>query len=212
MPRGTRIPSVVFQKVLKDARAQLEISSERSADFDHSGIRGDERAAALMQFFSDHLPETYAVSKGEAIDCLGNRTGQLDIIIYDRSMAAPISSGVENVLVPAESLLAVIEVKSVLTQDELRICYRAAKKVKKLRPHKGKFVSARMDGAPANDGAHRCLYVVFCYSSNLGQTNWLDKEFRRIISAANLVHAAPDAVDVLCVLGNGIDSAWQECW
>lgn len=184
MPRGSSKQSAVFKAVLESAKKQLHLASDTASAFRHSGIRGDERAAAVAKFLRDHLPPTYGVAKGEVIDCNDRRTGQLDILIYDADMAAPISTQSENVLIPAESLLAVIEVKSVLSQEELKKCYLAAAKVRQLRPFKQRFVPARDQGQAVTDGTHRCLYIVFAYRTDLGKDAWLEKEFHRLVEAA----------------------------
>ena len=204
MPRGSSLPSEVFKAVLDSAARQLHIASSEASAFKHTGIRGDERAAALANFLRQHLPSNIGVSKGEAIDFRDRRTGQLDILIYDADMCAPISSQSENVLVPAESLLAVIEVKTTLTQNDLNGCFVAARKVRAIRPFKQSFVPAREEGKPAEDGNFRCLYVVFSYDTNLGADDWLNKEFKRLAGAANEAKGKLNLIDVVYVLHRGM--------
>lgn len=204
MPRGSTRPSVIFKTVLDVAARQLHISSSEAAAFQHTGIRGDERAANLAGFLRQHLPSNLGVAKGEAIDFLDRRTGQLDILIYDADMAAPISSQSENVLIPAESLLAVIEVKSILTQNDLNACYEASRKVRAIRPFKQSFVAAREDGRPAEEGNFRCMYIVFSYGTNLSPDDWLNKEFKRLQLGAASVKGKLNLVDVVYVLNRGM--------
>jgi hypothetical protein len=139
MKRFTKNPGIIFQIVLKQAEAQLALDSEKAGNFDRKGIRGDERSYALRQFLVDHLPNVFTVAKGEAIDFQDNRTGQIDFCIYDTATASPIQASRENALIPAEALYAVVEVKSILTQDELNNCAEAAKKVRSLKPFKPIF-------------------------------------------------------------------------
>ncbi|MDR6395905.1 DUF6602 domain-containing protein [Herbaspirillum seropedicae] len=203
MPRGSSRPSEVFKDVLDSAARQLHIASSEAAAFKHNGIRGDERAANLARFLRQHLPSNIGVAKGEAIDFRDRRTGQLDIVIYDADMTAPISSQSENVLVPAESLLAVIEVKSVLTQNDLNGCFQSAQKVRALRPFKSKFVGAREEGRSADDDNYRCMYLVFAYDTNLSENDWLSKEYARLSAATagkNLMHL----IDIVYVLNRGM--------
>ncbi|WP_133164370.1 DUF6602 domain-containing protein [Solimonas fluminis] len=204
MPRGSSRSSEIFKAVLDTAARQLHIESDRAAAFQHRGIRGDERAAALANFLRQQLPGNIGVAKGEAIDFLDRRTGQLDILIYDAEMSAPISAQSENVLVPAESLLAVIEVKTTLTQSDLDDCYSAARKLRALRPFKRSFVGAREEGRAAKDGNFRCLHVVFSYGTNLIAEGWLEKEFRRLMLSAEKVKGKPGLIDVVYVLSRGM--------
>jgi hypothetical protein len=204
MPRGSTRPSAIFKAVLDAAARQLHIASSEAAAFQHTGIRGDERAAALASFLRQHLPSNIGVAKGEAIDFLDRRTGQLDVLIYDADMVAPISSQSENVLIPAESLLAVIEVKTTLTQNDLNGCYTASRKVRRLRPFKQSFVAAREEGRSAEDGNFRCMYIVFAYGTNLSPQDWLQKEFKRLAVAATSVKGKLNLVDVIYVLNRGM--------
>lgn len=204
MPRGSSRHSEVFKAVLEVAARQLHIASSEATAFRHSGIRGDERAAALANFLRQHLPSNIGVAKGEAIDFRDSRTGQLDILIYDADMSAPISSQSENVLVPAESLLAVIEVKTILTQNDLNGCFASARNVRAIRPFKQSFVAAREDGKPAEDGNFRCLYVIFAYDTNVSANDWLAKEFNRLSVAAQDAKGKMSLVDVVYVLNRGM--------
>lgn len=204
MVRGSRNPSVVFKAVLKSARDQIAVASAAAGAFKHSGIKGDERAAALADFFRAHLPSQYGVAKGEVIDFRDRRTGQLDIIIYDADMAAPISSQAENVLIPAESLLVVLEVKTILSKAETEKCFRAAKKVDELRPFKRQFVPPPEDGQPADDRKLRCLYIVFSYSTDLTPGNWPSNEFARLRRAAKATKTEMSNIDLVSVLDRGL--------
>src|SRR5271163_42595 len=111
MPRGTRNPSEVFRSVLEAARQQVLLHSSKAAAFKHKGIRGDERAASIAQFFRERLPDRFGAGKGEVIDYQDRRTGQLDLVIYDRASCAPVSVQNENLLLPCEALYCVIEAK-----------------------------------------------------------------------------------------------------
>lgn len=203
MPRGAKKPSEVFAKVITRAKEQLELNAKHAEDFVHRGIRGDERAAGLARFLTDRIPSRFAIAKGEAIDYKDNRTGQLDLLIYDTHTSSPVARGEENLLIPAESLYAVIEVKTTLTQDELDMCYTHASKIRNLKPFKAKFVSARSDGKDASDSNPRCIYSVFSYFTNLGSQDWMIKEYARILKAAKKAQVAPDIIDRILVLSDG---------
>jgi hypothetical protein len=205
MSRGSREPSVVFQAVLEEAKAELLLGAKKAAIFEHRGIRGDERAASLAKFFRERLPEKFGIGKGEAFDYKDQRTGQLDVIIYDRSSCVPLSAQKENLLLPSEALYAVIEVKSVVTQEELTKSYKAAAKVRALCPFKLPFVAPRQDGSSASDGRVRCMYVIFGYRSDLSNNeDWLEHENERLGCAASEANAPLDCVDRLIVLDRGM--------
>ena len=203
--RGTRKPSDVFRAVLADARNEVLLGGAKAGAFQHRGVRGDERAAALAKFLRERLPSRFAVGKGEVLDYRDYRTGQLDIIVYDNATCAPISVQSENVLVPCETLYVVVEVKSTLTSAELTKSYAAAGKVRELRPFKSHFIGPRRGGEAADDGAHRCLYLVVAYSSDLANNSeWLQKEFKRVAVSAASMKVAVDSIDRVVVLDRGM--------
>jgi uncharacterized protein DUF6602 len=205
MPRGARQPSAVFRTVLQDAKQEVLLGSSKAAAFVHKGIRGDERAASLAKFLRERLPERFGVGKGEVIDYLDHRTGQLDLVVYDKASSSPISTQNENLLLPCEALYMAIEVKTKVTQAELDTSLKAASRLRALRPFKARFVAPRRDGAAADDGNHRCMYVIFGYTSDLGNdSNWLTKEQKRIHSAAGEARVSLDCVDRVIVLDRGI--------
>lgn len=205
MPRGTTSPSDVFRSVMDKARQKILLEGAAASDFEHNGIVGDERAASLAKFFQERLPDKFGVRKGEALDHKDRRTGQLDFVIYDKSRCAPISVGNENLLLPCEALYCVVEVKTRITQDELDTSYKAAGKVRRLRPFKKPFIASRQDGSDADDGRDRCLYVILGYTSNLGNdADWAQKEYNRLCAAASSAGTGLDCVDRLFVLDRGI--------
>jgi hypothetical protein len=207
MPRGTKAPSEVFRSVMEKAKKRLLLESDDAADFKHNEIRGNERAASLSELFRERLPDRFGVEKGEAIDFVDARTGQLDFIIYDRARCAPIRAGRENLLLPCEALYCAIEVKTKVTLNELKTSYEAAKKVKALKPFKKTFIAAREGGVGAEDRGDRCLYVVFGYSSDLtNDADWAKKEYARLAAGAKSVNAGIDSIDRLFVLDRGIVS------
>ncbi|GGF10335.1 hypothetical protein GCM10011611_14890 [Aliidongia dinghuensis] len=201
--RATKNPSKVFANVLKQAEQKLLLEAGAAENFDHRGLKGGERTAALAEFLGKHLPAVFGVGGGEAIDFRDNRTGELDLFIYDKSTAAPIQSSTDSSLVPAEALYAVIEVKSVLSQDEMNKCMLAGKRVRELRPFKGHFIASPVDGK-RHEEHYRCPYFVFAYTSNLSRDDWAQKEFDRTKLAANSAECSLDIVDRVFVLDRGI--------
>jgi len=139
MPRGVRRPSEVFRSVMAQARDNIINTAREAGAFKHRGIRGEGREEGLAEFFHEHLPDSFGVATGEAIDFRDRRTGQLDLMIYDKHACAPIAMVGRNTLIPCEALYVVIEVKTTLSKEELRTSYIAAAKVRGLRPFKRQF-------------------------------------------------------------------------
>lgn len=201
--RLNRNASELFVKVLTQAEECLQLESQKAANFKHKGLRGNQRAAALATFLSLHLPKFFAVGKGEARDCYDNCTGELDLLIYDHSTAAPILPSSESLIVPAEALYAVIEVKSVLSQAHLETCITAAQKVRTLKPFKKSFIAAPTDGS-LDQNHYRCPYYIFAFKSDLGKDKWHIKEFQRLIETSKKIKCNLDIIDRLVVIDRGI--------
>ncbi|GEM_PF-1033810 len=201
--------SEVFRGVLEAARDQLWLDFRISTEFAHRGIKGSERERALRKFFEARLPPAFGVTTGEMIDRADRRTGQLDLIIYDRTIAQPVLAGDAADLMPCEAVYAVIEVKSVLTKAEALSCAQAASKIRGLTPQGGRFVDPRTEGKGVKSGEYRCMYMVFAYGSDLGEAEWIHKEFARLKSATQETGSSMNFIDRVVVLDRGMISPGQ---
>src|SRR5579864_2189456 len=136
--RSGRRKNAAIESVLEESKKNLLAAFEKSTKTKHSGIKGEGRSKYVLNFLQNRLPRTYGFAhKCEAVDYRDSRSGEIDIAIYDRLRNAILSD--DPVWVPAEALLAVIEVKSELSQDELRKAYAASLKIGALRPFKREF-------------------------------------------------------------------------
>ncbi|KPW40964.1 hypothetical protein ALP45_00051 [Pseudomonas coronafaciens pv. atropurpurea] len=78
----------------------------------HNPTTGALAEAVLRDFLKDHLPRGVSVEEGFIISSEGWLSKQCDIIIYDSHRYAPFYRAGQLVVVPVESVLAVIEVKT----------------------------------------------------------------------------------------------------
>jgi uncharacterized protein DUF6602 len=193
-----------FDDLLAHAEDELWLGFHRAGVQKHSASKGRTREDAIAAFLAGRLPDRFGVTTGEAIDAREHRTGQLDVVIFDRNTTAPLLAESSGDLLPSEGLLAVVEVKSILTLDELRTCARAAKALSELEPDGKPFLLPRTDGAPADDGRYRCQYSVIAFRSNLGETDWAEKEWRRLLKATTEEQVAVEHIDRVLVLDRGM--------
>jgi hypothetical protein len=200
MIRGVRKKSKALSAIMIKAEKDLWSAWESAKVFSHNVLRGTARENPLGKFLAARLPGAYGICSGEAVDCFDNHTTQLDLIVYDRIRNCPLAE--DPFLMPAESLLAVIEVKSTLSIEELRKSFAAAKSIRRLRPYKkGHFVPSRNEDAKHE---YRCLYTVFAYSSDLVPSTWLPNEWSRIQSVAREMRLDLDLIDRIVVLDRGV--------
>ncbi len=177
---------------------------ERATAFDHSGTRGTSREDGVREFLRNKLPGRYRVVEGEVVDRFDRRSTQLDVIVYDQMKDGPIETDNGRELVPAEAVLGVVEVKSVLSEGEWKTCFKAAKKLRDLRPFGHRFIGRRTGGTSAADNRCRLFYSIMSFETNLSSTDWLSKEWARAKGAASSQASSLDTIDRCLVLSEGL--------
>jgi hypothetical protein len=97
-----------------------------------ASTKGKEREHFIHKFLEQVLPPPHRFGSGDITDSLGQRSGQVDIVIEHPLLPSLPQIGGEERLYLAESVAAVIEIKSDLSSqwDEVE---RTAREVKKLR-------------------------------------------------------------------------------
>lgn len=99
----------------------------------HPGTKGDATEDNWINWLSEYLPNRYCVDKAFVIDCEGNLSDQIDVVIYDQQYS-PFIFNKENVkYIPAESVYAVFEVKQNLNKEHLNYTANKLASVRNLR-------------------------------------------------------------------------------
>ncbi|MDW3094715.1 MAG: DUF6602 domain-containing protein [Gammaproteobacteria bacterium] len=108
-----------------------------------SCTKGGEREAFIDEFLSKVLPPVYRFGTGEATDSSGNKSGQLDVVVeYPFSPTLPTVGNIQSRLYLAESVAAVIEVKSDISSQWEQACSTASQ----LAPLKRNFGTTMVMG------------------------------------------------------------------
>jgi len=117
--------------------ASLVQTSRIPANAGHTLHRGTPREAFIKQFLESHLSANVAIGTGEVIDAASSPRGprnQFDIVIYKNSYPKlDFGGGVSGFLI--ESVVATIEVKSLLDQAAINQSVSAARNAKLLTPN-----------------------------------------------------------------------------
>lgn len=172
--------------------ALLETSGIR-----HSGIKGSKREDTFRNFLIQRMPKRYGVASGEVVDQLNTAGPQLDALIFDQTRDFSFSDGDVQVL-PAEALLASIEVKSKLSADEIEKCCNAARKLRALRPFKKPLGGTDVGRLTDQSNNHaRYLHCVFAYDTDLTEATWMQSETERFRKNGCRSEHLIDAVYVL---------------
>lgn len=125
-----------FDYIEKLILAQSSIVDEAG----HAIHKGTPREYFIKDFLSNHIGKRVAFGTGEIIDANsqpGDKRNQIDIVIYRPDYPKLNLGGEINVFL-AESVIATIEVKSLLNEETLKNSIEVANKIKKLNretPH-----------------------------------------------------------------------------
>lgn len=107
-------------------------AAEVAADLEHNGVKGAMREALMSELLRPLLPPDFGVATGVIISADNEQSPQQDIIIYNKRILPPfLTDG--PALIPVESVVATIEVKSTLTAEELKKAYENVTGVRRLR-------------------------------------------------------------------------------
>lgn len=124
--------------------ASLVQTSRIPANAGHTLHRGTPREAFIKQFLQDHLSANVAIGSGEIIDASSlprASRNQFDIVIYKKNYPKlDFGGGVNGFLI--ESVVATIEVKSLLNQAAIDQSVAAARGAKLLIPNIEKSFSS----------------------------------------------------------------------
>lgn len=197
MPTLPRSPylNARFAAAIQHFAADLKAS----AGTKHSVVKGGEREDSLASFLRARLPERFGVATGEVVDLNGLSGPQLDILIYDRYADFPFSTGSQTIL-PAEALLASVEIKSRLTAAEVRKSVEGAKKLRKLKPHDRQLAGHDIKSQSDTKKRARFMHCVFAFDTDLAASRWPTNEVERFDRAQGSGHV----IDAVYVLERGV--------
>lgn len=108
----------------------------------HPVAKGDASELEWIEMLSAYLPKRYCVDKAFIIDCEGNLSEQIDIVIYDRQYSPFILKQNGATYVPAESVYAVTEVKSTLNKAVIEYASKKTASVRRLKRTRAPIVHA----------------------------------------------------------------------
>jgi hypothetical protein len=162
----------LFDNVAKLMKIEFE---EQARLLGHPGEVGTGRENVLKTILTKYLPKRYSVDSGFVIDALGNKSEQMDIIIFEVNNT-PVFEVVEGKkFFPCETVVAGGQVKtSVGSGEEMQKSLENIKSVKMLdRSNRGtnKIISgpgisiAGLKFNPSNDYRDQIFGFIFCSSS-----------------------------------------------
>ena len=157
----TQTVAQLFTEAARKLRAEFEYIRSTNP---HSGEKGSEAEGVLRDFLNHHLPQRFRAASGIIIDTANSLTPQTDVIVYD-ALTSPIYRYSEKVLIlPLDTVAAVVEVKSRLNKKEIEDGYEKIAACKRLKKTP---VSAGDQQATGSDlKGVATLGVIFGFSSD----------------------------------------------
>jgi hypothetical protein len=109
----------------------------------HPGTMGDAAELHWLTMLNAYFPKRYCANKAFVVDCYGQLSEQIDVVVYDRQYSPFLFNQDNAMYVPAESVYAVFEVKQELSSSQVKYAMQKAASVRRLRrtsvsiPHAG---------------------------------------------------------------------------
>lgn len=126
-------PAFTPRKHLETLGKMLVLEFEGAGTSGHGPSTGGAREDKARAKLEAILPSSIGVGVGFVIDSYGGVSQQQDIILDEKAFCPVFSSGGNETFFPIEGVVAVGEVKSRLTQEELADGFKKVSSAKKLR-------------------------------------------------------------------------------
>lgn len=111
-------------KMLNDANCSCAVI--------HPTDKGNIAEETWIKWFNSYLPKRYRASKATVIDCKGNTSDQIDLVLYDAQYSYMVFEQFDVKYIPAESVYSIFEIKPKLNKKNLEYAGFKAESVRKL--------------------------------------------------------------------------------
>src|ERR1700722_16905783 len=150
----------LFAEAAKKLRAEFEFIRSNP----HPGEKGAEAETVVQTFLNHHPPQRIRATSGIIIDKFNSLSPQTDVIIYDALVSPVYRYSEQMLMLPLDTVAAVIEVKSRLNKKEIEDGYKKIAACKRLKKTP---VLAGDQQATGSDLATVATYgVIFGFSSD----------------------------------------------
>ncbi|MGJ7566423.1 DUF6602 domain-containing protein [Variovorax sp. GB1R11] len=180
-----------FSMVQSRLRVDLGLGSQ---SISHAGTMGSVNEGNWIAVLRAYLPDRYEVEQAIVIDSRGNRSDQMDVVIFDRHFTPVLLDQANHRLVPAEAVYAVFECKPTFDKGLIEYAQAKAKSVRELH---------RTSVGIAHAGGMYAPKIPFRIAAGLlaPEASWADglgKSF-----TGNLSTALDQRLDCGCALDHG---------
>ena len=196
----------VLREVLEPADRRLRLALDFArARLSHAASKGAVLESELRRLLAEHLPKTLGVGQGEVVDSLGNRTGQVDLLVTNEHQPFRWAADEPGVHI-IEGVSAGGELKASLGATELADALAKGERFKRLRyrAHAGAQVYGRHEADLARF-YESPPFVVIAIESLMSTQTMLD----RLAGAPKVPSpdgkgAPQDPIDAVFLLDRGV--------
>lgn len=103
----------------------------------HPGSKGEACEQCWITLLKKYLPKRYSVEKAFVVDSKGNRSEEIDIVIFDQQYSPFLFHSNGALFVPAESVYAVLEAKQKIDKGMIEYAAKKAASVRQLHRTNG---------------------------------------------------------------------------
>lgn len=193
----------VLKEVLSSVSAKMQADfAQLTAQISHRPSKGTAREDIVRRFLEERLPESLEIGTGEIIDVTGQRSAQMDLVIFDKLHCPRLVQVGDIRVYPAEGVQAVIQVKSMLDISGLRESVeniRSAKRLQKSAFYPPTRVTDEWTLYGKTYEYFPMMGYVFAFES--ADINALGKSLDKL--NAELAIPPEQQVDLICLLDRG---------
>ncbi len=127
-------------RALLEARVQGAVAVAKAySSLHHKLLKGELREIVVRDLLRPFFPSDVGLGTGEIVSAVAgaDHSSQQDVILYNRRILPPLLGDERTGLFPIESVLATLEIKSLLTVEELKQAHLNAKSVHRLEIQSG---------------------------------------------------------------------------
>lgn len=101
-------------------------------NFGHPGTKGEASESVWRELLEKYLPKRYSTTTAHIVDCKGQFSQQIDVVIFDRQYSPFIFHFQGQTIIPAESVYAVFEAKQSINAKQVAYAMDKVKSVRSL--------------------------------------------------------------------------------
>lgn len=169
---------------------------ELSGGISHKGEKGALREYFMAELIRPCIPTQFGVGSGIVVDAYGGKSRQSDVIIYDRRILPPIMLAGDRGIFPIDSVLVVIEVKSILKASHYKTLVKAGRHFFPKSKDNPNGLHIAIPGGLEDHNTVYPLYAVFGYTADADRD-----ELERL---EEQVPGGSYYIRLICILAKGV--------